>query len=309
MVSYRFMHMDMGGTRKGTMAIDPDTIATTVPNRFFGRPGQPPTLRVVPLEMRTDMHMIGVMYAPVDWVTLMAMGSYVSKSMSHRTYRGGMGTNDLGGFTTAPDGFGDTSLAAIFPIKKTHDFEFSVKAGVSIPTGSTTRTAQVLTPMNMQPTLRLPYAMQLGSGTWDLQPGATVSKRSGPWGWGAQYAGTIRTGTNREGYRLGDSHVATAWVSRRFAPWISASLRVSGRTTGNIRGIDPMIVAPVQTADPANYGGERLDVHFGTNLIGTGGGLKGLRLGMELGLPIVQDLNGPQMEGNWMLTLGVQKAF
>jgi hypothetical protein len=309
MISYRFMHMDMGGTRIGGNSIDPDTIATSFPNRFFGLPGQPPTLRAVPLKMNTDMHMLGVMFAPADWVTLMAMGRYVSKSMAHRTYQGGMGANVLGGFTTAPDGFGDTSLAAIFSISKTHDFEFNIKAGVSIPTGSTTRTSQVLTPMNMQPTLRLPYAMQLGSGTWDLQPGATVMKRSGEWGWGAQYAGTIRTGTNGEGYRLGDSHMATAWVSRRLAPWISTSLRVSGRTTGAIQGIDPLIVAPVQTADPANYGGERLDLHLGTNLIGLEGGLEGYRLGIELGVPVVQNLNGPQMEGDWVLTVGVQKAF
>lgn len=309
MFSYRFMHMDMGGSRIGTSPVDPDAIATTVPNRFFGQPGQPPTLRVVPLEMRTNMHMVGMMYAPADWVTLMAMGNYISREMSHRTYQGGMGTALLGGFTTAPEGFGDTSVSAIFPVAKRRDFEFNVKAGVSIPTGSTTKTGEALTPMNMRPTLRLPYAMQLGSGTWDLLPGVTVKGTSGEWGWGAQYSATIRTGTNGQGYRLGDSHVATAWVSRKLAPWVSTSLRLAGRSTGRIHGIDPQIVAPVQTADPDNYGGERIDAFAGANLIATKGALKDYRLGVEFGVPVHQDLNGPQMEGDWMLTVGVQKAF
>ncbi len=313
MFSYRFMHMDMGGTRIDDDPIAPDTIVTTVPNRFFGRPGQPPTLRVVPLEMRMDMHMAGVMYAPTDWVTLMAMGSYVTKEMPHRTYRGGMGTDVLGGFTTRPEGFGDTMLAALFPVIKRHDetsaFEVNLRAGVSLPTGSTTKTDEVLTPMNMRVTQRLPYPMQLGSGTLDLLPGVTVKGHEGRLGFGVQYQGTVRTGTNDQGYRLGDTHMATAWGSVLAAPWLSLSARVSGRTTDDVRGIDPAIVAPVQTADPANQGGERLDLFVGANTIATGGPLKGYRLGVEAGAPVYQHLNGPQLEENWQLTVGLQKAF
>ena len=33
------------------------------------------------------------------------------------------------------------------------------------------------------------------------------------------------------------------------------------------------------------------------------------RLALEIGAPVYQDLNGPQMAGDWMLTLGYQKAF
>ena len=66
MFSFRAMHMEMRGNQIGTDSVDPDTIATTVPNRFAGMPMQPPTLRIVPTEMRTDMYMLGAMYAPPD---------------------------------------------------------------------------------------------------------------------------------------------------------------------------------------------------------------------------------------------------
>lgn len=309
MFSYRFMHMAMGGTRIGTSSIDPDSIVTTVPNRFATMPGQPPTLRVAPLSMRTDMHMLGFMYAPRDWVTLMMMGSFLSKEMTHRTYAGGMGTATLGGFKTTAKGFGDTSLIGIFPIIKRNDFELNMRVGTSIPTGSQTRADDVLTPMNMRPVLRLPYAMQLGSGTWDLLPGVTAKGREGRWGWGAQYQGTIRTGTNDQGYRLGDTQMATIWTSYMPAPWISTSARIAGRTATPIHGIDPNIVAPVQTADPANYGGQRLDAYLGANFVAANGALKGYRVGLEVGIPIYQDLNGPQMSSNLSLGLGIQKAF
>ena len=91
MVSYRYMYMDMSGSRDGTNSLSPDEIATTAPNRFFGQTGQPPTLRVVPTDMPMQMHMIGGMYGLSDRITLMAMGNYVTKEMDHTTYMGGMG--------------------------------------------------------------------------------------------------------------------------------------------------------------------------------------------------------------------------
>ena len=79
MLSYRFMRMEMSGSQIGTTEVSPLQIATTVPNRFFGAPMQPPTLRVVPTEMTMDMHMFGAMYAPNDRVTFMAMLPYITK--------------------------------------------------------------------------------------------------------------------------------------------------------------------------------------------------------------------------------------
>ncbi|WP_198912296.1 hypothetical protein [Parvularcula mediterranea] len=69
MVSYRFMRMEMEGNREGNDPLSPEEIATTVPNRFFGQPMQPPTLRVVPLEMTMDMHMVGAMLGLTDRIT------------------------------------------------------------------------------------------------------------------------------------------------------------------------------------------------------------------------------------------------
>jgi len=87
MFSLRVMHMEMRGNQIGTDNIDPQTIVTTVPNRFFGMPMQPATLRIVPIEMQTDMYMIGAMYAPSDAVTLMVMGNYLEKEMTHITFQ------------------------------------------------------------------------------------------------------------------------------------------------------------------------------------------------------------------------------
>ena len=96
MVSYRFMRMAMDGNRIGTDSVSAEEIATTVANRFSGVAGQPPTLRVVPTEMRMDMHMFGAMYGVTDWLTLMGMAMYKDNEMDHTTFQGGAGTTVLG---------------------------------------------------------------------------------------------------------------------------------------------------------------------------------------------------------------------
>ena len=308
MLSYRFMHMNMQGNRAGTDSLDADTIVTKVPNRFFGRPMQPPTLRIVPAEMSMDMHMFGAMYAPAGGLTLMVMGMYVEKKMHHVTYMGGMGTNVRGSFRVKTDGVGDTRAAGLVRLHDDGVHRLHLNAGVSFPTGSTTKTHEILTPMGARPSVRVPYAMQLGSGTYDLLPGITYNGHSDRLYWGGQYLGTFRLGSNH-GYSLGDRHTLSAWINYQWRPFISTALRLQFDTLGSIDGMDPLIAGPVQTANPDSYGGDELSLNLGVNLVGQSGSLAGQRLALELGLPLLRDLNGVQMETDWSVTVGWQYAF
>lgn len=310
MLSFRYRHIDMDGNRIGTDDVDPATIATTIPNRFFGTPGQPPTLRVVPTSMTMDMYMAGVMYAPADWLTLMVMGNYTVKEMDHITFAGGAGTTVLGTFTTKSDGIGDTKLTGLFRLYDDAMNHVHLNGGFSIPTGSIDETSAVLAPTGATPVLRMPYAMQLGTGTFDFLPGVTYTGHADQWAWGAQYAAELRLESeNSEGYAWGDKHSLTAWGSYEWARWISTSARLLGTTQGTIDGIDPNIVAPVQTANPDFYGGDAISVLLGVNLIATEGALRGQRLAIEAGMPVYQNLNGPQLETDWTITAGWQYAF
>ncbi|MDC0662512.1 hypothetical protein [Marinobacter sp. SS21] len=309
MVSYRYMTMAMKGNQQGTNSLSPEEIATTIANPFAGQPMMPPTLRVVPLEMTTQMHMVGLMYAPTDRVTLMAMAHYLDKDMEHVTFAGGMGSSRLGHFTTRSSGWGDTQLSALIGLYDGGAHRWHLNAGISLPTGSIDEEDNVLTPMGMRPTLRLPYAMQLGSGTYDLEPGITYNGGAGKLTWGGQYRATIRLGENNEDYTLGDKHQLTGWGAYRVLPWMSGSLRLTGRTEGKIDGRDSGIMAPVQTADPDNYGGDFVDLSLGANLVGRDGPIRGHRLGVEWTVPVYQDYNGVQMDMDWMLLAGYQYSW
>ena len=119
----------------------------------------------------------------------------------------------------------------------------------------------------------------------------------------------IRIGENDEDYALGDIHALTGWIAYELRDDVSVSLRAAGSTQGDIDGRDPRIMGPVQTANPDFHGGERIALSAGLNLAPQSGVLKGHRLAFEIGLPVYQDLNGPQMEADWTFTVGWQKSF
>lgn len=309
MFSYRFMRMNMKGNRDGTNNLSPEQIVTSIPNRFSSVAGQPPTLRVVPEKMNTNMHMIGAMYAPTDWLTLMAMGNYIDREMEHITFQGGMGTTRLGKFTTKSSGLGDTKISGLIKLYEDDTNHIHFNAGISLPTGSIKEKDDVLTPMGMRPTLRLPYAMQLGSGTYDLLPGITYTGHKNKFGWGAQYNATLRLGDNSENYSLGNKHQINAWGSYRWIPELSSSLRITAENEGKIDGIDSNIVAPVQTADPDNYGGKRINASLGINYVVPSGIMRGNRFSAEAIIPLYQNLNGPQMKLDNAFIFGWSKSF
>ena len=306
MLSYRYMTMSMQGNRDGTDGISVGEIATTVPNRFFGRPGQPPTLRVVPTDMTMEMHMLGAMYAPSDWLTLMAMVQHVSKEMTHTTFQGPLGNTVLGRFRTETSGLGDATVAGLFRLVDGDGDggRWHATLGVSVPTGDTEKTDTILTPMGGTPKPRLPYPMQLGSGSLDPIVGLTWASAPGAVTGGAQWRSTFRIEDNDEDYRLGDEHELTGWLA--YGPsdaWsFSARLRVVQRD--DIDGIDPAVVAPVQTADPDRQGLTRVDAGVGVNWIG-----HGHRLALEVMAPVYEDLDGPQLETDYTVTVGYQFAF
>ena len=284
MLSYRYMRMRMNGNRDGTS----DESRREVLADFV----------VVPERMDMEMHMLGVMHAPSDRLTLMAMVPLVRLEMDHLT---GMG----GRFTTKADGLGDVSVTALWSLHASETARVHLNLGVSTPTGSVVEKDR--TPMGR---VRLPYPMQLGSGSVDFMPGVTLQVQQAGWSWGAQASARLRPAENRKDYQLGNRYGATGWVARRLRPELSVSLRVAGELWQNTHGSDPALnPAVVPTADPDRRGGKRIDVLGGVNWHFQSGPLRGHRLALEVGLPAYQWLDGPQLETDWTLTLGWQRAF
>lgn len=309
MLGYSLGMMRMEGLASGTTGLDPIVAATSVPNRFFGLPMQPRTLRVIPEEMDMQMHMFSAMYGASDRVTLMAMVPYVEKSMTATTYAGPAGTRVLGSNKMRSEGLGDVTVGAVIGLHKKGRGALNMGIGASLPTGSISERGRMLSPMGTTPEMRMAYGMQLGSGTLDLKPSLTWTSGKGRLNWGAQVSGVIRTGDNAAGYTLGDVAAVTAWASYKPSRWFSYSARLEATSQGRIRGIDPFIRGPMPGSDPANYGGEAVIAYLGAELTPPSGALKGHRIGLEIGLPAYQKVNGVQLRRDWSAMMAWRKAF
>ena len=90
---------------------------------------------------------------------------------------------------------------------------------------------------------------------------------------------------------------------------MSSSLHLTGSTQDSIDGIDPQIVAPVQTANPSNFGGKELRLGLGINLIGTKGQVKGAMLGLEAELSTLPRSKWPAVGNGLKALLRLRKAF
>jgi hypothetical protein len=288
MLSYRFMRMDMDGNRDGT-----DSVSTPLPG-----------FMVSPLKMRMDMHMLGGMYGVSDELTVMVMAPVLDISMDHRVNMSGEA------FTTEADGFGDAKVSGIYELSNDGKQSLLLNMGLSIPTGSIDE--KDVTPATSGADVQLPYPMQLGSGTYDLLPGVTWLKNINGSQLGVQARATLRMGDNDNGYTLGDRYMLTSWYSHEVNQSFSSSVRVSAESWDNIDGTDdqlnPMAPMMVPTARTDLRAGKRVDLLVGVSW-DTGGHLSGHRLAAEVGAPVYQDLDGPQLETDLVFALGWQGSF
>ena len=292
------MIMEMGPLRDGTDEISNDDLIGSANGTNF------PAL---PTNMQMYMTMIGAAYSFSDDFAVMGMTSYIENTMR-------MNLNNGNDFTMTSGGVGDITLLAKYRAYADDNLvptnQVSVLFGLSLPSGSINKKFSNHTNDTFNGSL-LPFKMQLGSGTVDPIIGLTYQGSRDPfwWGFNTQLEGHIYD--NEQGYRraqelrydfyamkqVHDKVVVHAqlngWYEGKFSDE-AYDVRVSGAghkalsTANNL--ISPLF-------DPDNYGGHKL--HFGLGVQ-----FQPLPLHvMELtaSVPIHQDLNGPQLQDNWMV--------
>ncbi|HKK11698.1 MAG TPA: transporter [Flavobacteriaceae bacterium] len=287
MLSYRFMTMDMRHLRQNDM----DATNANAFSRYM----------VAPQSMVMDMHMVGVMYATSDKLTLMAMANYEENTMDLMMKSGTT-------FSTTSNGFGDVSISGLYTLLNENRNKMHAQVGVNIPTGSIKE--KDVTPMSVGNTVQLPYPMQTGTGSFGVKLGLTYLGQTDRFSWGNQLKSLINVNDNDQNYKFGNRYCLNSWFAARAGDWLSFSIGLRGLIVDKIKGssdlLNPMMVT---TADPKNYGGTFISSGFGANFIVAKGSLKGLRFATECSLPLYQNLNGIQLKQNYTLTFGTQYAF
>ena len=283
---------------------------------------------MTPTDMTMEMHMLDIMYAVSDNLTLMLMPQTMSMDMrmamtegSHIQGDMAMGATGNTGSMAAMDsmgghdmtahsnhrhgtsGIGDTTVAGLFRLANNTGYQLHATFGVSAPTGD----ADVKNPDGTF----VHYGMQLGSGTWDLLPSVTYSGGYNTLSWGAQASARLPLqDENDSGFSVGERYGATAWGAYRLADWVSVSARLDYTKQHDING---HYNGPHNHSSPsdlqANYGGEFVAAAVGANLVPQGGALAGVRLGLEWTTSLAAHYNGFQLGRDDGLNMSLSYAF
>lgn len=272
MFSYQYMHMDMfSHLQKGKSFSDAEVLEQYM---------------VAPTNMNMGMHMLHLMYAPSRKLTLMSMFNYTTNSMEQLTKMGSP-------FSVRTKGFDDIYLSALYTLVERNKNRLVGTLGLSVPTGSIDEKG--LTPMSNGMEMKLPYPMQIGTGTWDPTLAATYFTVTNTYGWGGDIRNTFRLHTNKNGYNWGNLLKFTSWYSKTWTQAFTTTLRLEMEERGNIQGKDedlnPMMA---YTADPNMRRGTLVQGELGISYRPKGS-LKGTRVAVEGKIPVFQNLDGMQL--------------
>jgi len=285
LVAYTYRHMAKDGNLIGTDSVSTAQLLNSYP--------------LVPESMDADIHGICLRRGITKKLTVMAMVPYIHKNCNMVMRNGTR-------FTVKSEGIGDLHLSGTYSLFRSADHQVVFYGGASAPTGSINVKDNTPTMTNA----KLGYGMQRGSGTVDLYPELTYMGKRKKTYWGARVSGVLRLGENYNDYRWGNRYGLTGWTGYRFVKSLIGSFRLDWQSWANISGADPEL-NPRSTPgkDPKLRGGNRLDLLAGMSWYLNQGRFKGHRLFVEGGVPVYQDLNGPQGDTDWLLSAGWKYIF
>ncbi len=270
-------------------------------------------VRIVPIDMVQAQQSLTLSYGLTDTLAIHVGTGFIEKHSHMETFFGSAVysppfSNLLprGMSFPAVDSITDTTIAGIWRFYQDPINRVQLNLGMSIPTGSTSEPGTLLQPNGSYNTARDFYGMETGTGTFDLMPGIAYKGILDDWSWGLSYRARLPLAVNPEGYAWGDLHEFSAWGGYSWVPGLTTTLRLVGTLQGSIIGHDPQVVGKVQTADPNNYGGQRAEVFGGVTVDGALFGQPAFEVGAEGGVPVYQNLNGPQLGRNWQAQMALR---
>lgn len=284
--AYRFQRQTFDGLRDGRDDISSDNAES----RGYAE---------IPEEMTWTTHTFELSYGIEDRTTAFVSLPWVQKDLDGHE-------NGGDGYSQSTDGIGDAVIGVVRQFRDNdRGGHLVAHLGLGLPTGSTDEKDSA--PGGGKE--RLSYPMQLGTGTVHLLPGVYWIQPEGAWTWGVGARWRVHLDDNDEGYAPGDTALFQAWASRALGNDLVGTLRLSNSSWGDYHREDDRL-DPDQSPlnDEHRQGGNRTDVSAGLAWE-LGGNERANRFELELGVPVDEWLDGPQMSTDWLLSAGWRFSF
>ena len=282
MISYRYILKNMSGNLNGNSEVEIDDIL----NNYNS----------ISESNKIESHKVGFMYGISRKINLMTSIGFTLKTMNLLSKK-----NQA--FQVSSSGVEDINFFGLYSLidksmNKTH-----LNIGVSFPVGSINSNDN----FSSFSITKLPYNMQIGSGTWNTRLGLTTFFQLEKISFGLQPSYNIYIGKNSFNYSFGNDLDINYWAALKISNWISVSLNLQNKFSDKIRGKDPELTTTIVTESNAyNYGFYVFNSSIGINIIPPFGKLKKIRIGIEYFLPLLQNYNGIQMGLDNSFLIGLQ---
>lgn len=262
-----------------------------------------------PTSMTMRMQMLDLMVGLGGGWSLMVMPQWLGMAMDNQLLAGAAPSDvppHLGLHESA--GLGDTQVHALLHAAGSPTAPWLLGLGLSVPTGDTGLHRRR---MHQQDGAALDYAMQTGTGTWDLLPSLTHVRSAGRWSWGGQFSAAVRLQTvNDDGYAWGPRWQATAWVGHHWAPQLASTLRLAVRREPGVIGARTLgtpVSSPAERA--SNHGGRFSELGAGLTYRWAAETRLDTQLSLEAVLPLHSQVQGFQLAPRRRWILAVRQAL
>ncbi len=273
------------------------------------------TMRVVPTSNFQEQQTVTLAYGVMKDVSVVVTAGTLQRHSALVTFNGsGTFSNypltsliERGTSYPGIDNIQDTQAAVVWRPYDDGMNRVKLNLGMSFPTGNNHNNgAAVLQTTGSYSIGQAFYGMQPGTGTFDVLPGILYGGILGPWSWGLSYRARLPLGVNPEGYMWGNYQEANAWGGYTWFSGFTTTIRANFNVQSQIVGADWWLVGKLPSADPQNYGGKRIEMYAGADIDGKLFGFPGFSIGVEAGVPVYQNLNGPQLAKNWQAGMALR---
>ena len=282
MISYRYIFKNMSGNLNGNSEVKIEDIFNSY--------------NLISESNRVESHKVGFMYGMSTKINLMASIGFTVKTMNLLSKKNQS-------FKPKSSGINDINITALYNLVDKSRNKTHLNIGISFPIGSINFNDEY----SSSSITKLPYNMQIGSGTWNTNLGFTTFFQYEKFSFGLQPSYKVHIGKNSNDYSFGNILDVNYWAAVKISNWISLSLNLQNKFSNKIRGNDPELTSNIVPESNAyNYGFYVFNSSIGTNILPPYGKLKNIRIGIEYFLPLLQNYNGIQMGVDNNFVIGLQ---
>jgi len=265
--------------------------------------------RVAPLQKLSSYQTAKIHYGITDKLSFAVTTGYVLHNVKEQVFGGQTGANVLGQSAIETRGVSGLTSTLVMKIYEDAINRIQLNFGGSFPVGYNTAAVNSLTPSGITATFRAPYALQPGSRTLDFLPGILYVGNTNSFSWGIAYRGRLPITTNFQGWRPGSENQLHGWLGYEFLNGIENTIRLQHTVEKTTTGYDLFINGKTPGANPNFVGGQRLELFVGAIVDGAIIDNDNFSLAFEIGMPLYQAVNGPQLKKNLEAAFQIRWAY